>query len=152
MIFDSTHPPKGTVRDWLDARATADGIAVVFPETSETLTWRSLRDDARDMAQKMAISPPNATRLVKQMEAKGLVRRARSQTSNRVVLVCLTERGASVDRACGQKLEAALRASVDAVLNEADRERLRALLNRICDTGSAKDIDRKPTPGWAAQN
>ena len=54
MIFDPAHPPKGTVRDWLDARATADGIAVVFPETSETLTWRSLRDDARDMAQKMA--------------------------------------------------------------------------------------------------
>lgn len=54
MIFDPAHPPKGTVRDWLDARATADGIAVVFPETSETLTWRSLRDDARDMARKMA--------------------------------------------------------------------------------------------------
>ena len=54
MIFDPANPPKGTVRDWLDARATADGIAVVFPETSETLTWRSLRDDVRDMAQKMA--------------------------------------------------------------------------------------------------
>ena len=54
MIFDPAHPPKGTVRDWLDARATADGIAVVFPERSETLTWRSLRDDVRDMAQKMA--------------------------------------------------------------------------------------------------
>jgi acyl-CoA synthetase (AMP-forming)/AMP-acid ligase II len=54
MIFDPAHPPKGTVRDWLDARATADGIAVVFPETSETLTWRGLRDEARDMAQKMA--------------------------------------------------------------------------------------------------
>mgnify|MGYP005990051245 FL=1 len=54
MIFDPAVPPKGTVRDWLDARANADRIAVVFPETSDTLTWRSLRDDARDMAQKMA--------------------------------------------------------------------------------------------------
>jgi DNA-binding MarR family transcriptional regulator len=126
----------------------------LLPGEMDVLLALAKTEDMRmgDMAQKMAISPPNATRLVKQMEAKGLVRRARSQTSNRVVLVCLTERGASVDRACGQKLEAALRASVDAVLNEADRERLRALLNRICDTGSAKDIDRKPTPGWAAQN
>jgi acyl-CoA synthetase (AMP-forming)/AMP-acid ligase II len=54
MIFDPAHPPKGTVRDWLDARANTDGIAVVFPETSETLTWRILRDEARHMAQKMA--------------------------------------------------------------------------------------------------
>ncbi|MGB3179519.1 MAG: AMP-binding protein [Albidovulum sp.] len=54
MIFDAAHPPKGTVRDWLDARADADGVAVVFPETSETLTWRTLRDEARNMARKMA--------------------------------------------------------------------------------------------------
>jgi acyl-CoA synthetase (AMP-forming)/AMP-acid ligase II len=53
MIFDAAHPPKGTVRDWLDARADADGVAVVFPETSEILTWRILRNEARDVAQKM---------------------------------------------------------------------------------------------------
>lgn len=54
MIVDPTTPPNGTVRDWLDARADADGIAVHFPETGQNLTWRNLRDDARTLAQKMA--------------------------------------------------------------------------------------------------
>lgn len=54
MIFDPEHPPKGTVRDWLNARASGDSIAVVFPETAETLTWRILRDEARELARKMA--------------------------------------------------------------------------------------------------
>ena len=54
MIFDPVVPPLGTVRDWLDARANGNGIAVVFPETGETLTWRILRDDARATAQQMA--------------------------------------------------------------------------------------------------
>ncbi|MCK0097133.1 AMP-binding protein [Yoonia sp. F2084L] len=51
MIFQKAAPPKGTVRDWLDARASSDDIAIVFPETNETLSWRALRDRARDMAQ-----------------------------------------------------------------------------------------------------
>ncbi len=50
MIFDPAAPPQGTVRDWLDARAETDDIAVVFPETAEQLSWRALRDTARDMA------------------------------------------------------------------------------------------------------
>lgn len=51
MIFEAATPPQGTVKDWLDARAKSDGIAIVFPETGECLNWRSLRDTARDMAQ-----------------------------------------------------------------------------------------------------
>lgn len=54
MMFDPALPPTGTVRDWLDARANGDDIAVVFPETAQTLTWRTLRDEARDLARKMA--------------------------------------------------------------------------------------------------
>ena len=51
MIFEKAAPPKGTVKDWLDARALEDGTAVFFPETGESLSWRALRDDARKMAQ-----------------------------------------------------------------------------------------------------
>ncbi|MEP5154317.1 AMP-binding protein [Planktotalea sp.] len=51
MIFDAASPPKGTVKDWLDARAQSDEIAFVFPETGESLGWRGLREAARDMAQ-----------------------------------------------------------------------------------------------------
>ncbi len=39
-------PPKGTVRDWLDARADAGGIAIVFPELDYELSWQELRNDA----------------------------------------------------------------------------------------------------------
>ena len=42
MKFDPTTPPVGSVRDWLDARATNGGTAFVFPETGETLTWDAL--------------------------------------------------------------------------------------------------------------
>lgn len=50
MIFDPISPPKGTVRDWLDTRAESDGTAIVFPETGDALSWRSLRDQARQTA------------------------------------------------------------------------------------------------------
>jgi len=51
MIFEAATSPQGTVKDWLDARAESDGVAIVFPETGAHLDWRSLRDSARDMAQ-----------------------------------------------------------------------------------------------------
>ena len=50
MKFDPATPPEGTVRDWLDARATAGGVAVVFPETGDAIGWRELRDLARTTA------------------------------------------------------------------------------------------------------
>lgn len=53
MIFAKDQPPTGTVRDWLDARAATPQIAVVFPETGDTLTWTVLRDTARAMARGM---------------------------------------------------------------------------------------------------
>ena len=50
MIYTANQPPQGTVRDWLDARAADGGVAIVFPETGETLSWTDLRDTAHDMA------------------------------------------------------------------------------------------------------
>lgn len=51
MNLDKTTPPSGTVRDWLDARADVGGVAIVFPETGEALTWQVLRDEARANAE-----------------------------------------------------------------------------------------------------
>ncbi|MEM9581192.1 MAG: AMP-binding protein [Pseudomonadota bacterium] len=51
MIFSPDHSPGGTVRDWLDARAGDGGVAVVFPETGERLTWDGLQAEAARMAQ-----------------------------------------------------------------------------------------------------
>ncbi|KIC44939.1 class I adenylate-forming enzyme family protein, partial [Tateyamaria sp. ANG-S1] len=50
MTLDRERPPRGMVRDWLDARAEAGGVAVVFPETGEVLEWVALRDEARAAA------------------------------------------------------------------------------------------------------
>ena len=51
MIVDPQSPPRGTVRDWLDARAQSGGVAIVFPESKEELTWSDLRDEARSTAE-----------------------------------------------------------------------------------------------------
>lgn len=53
MIFTPEHPPRGTVRDWLTARAADGGTAMVFPETGEALTWAELRATAERMARGM---------------------------------------------------------------------------------------------------
>lgn len=53
MIFLKDHPPQGTVRDWLDARAKAGQTAIVFPETGEELGWTELRDTAARLARGM---------------------------------------------------------------------------------------------------
>ncbi len=50
MKLSPDHPPRGTVRDWLDARAGAGGAAIVFPETGARLDWAGLRDAARGFA------------------------------------------------------------------------------------------------------
>ncbi len=51
MIVDKATPPEGTVKDWLDARAATSDTAMIFPETGESIDWRSLRDTASAMAQ-----------------------------------------------------------------------------------------------------
>lgn len=50
MNLDQHLPPKGTVRDWLDARARTGGTGFVFPAQSEELTWRELRAAAASIA------------------------------------------------------------------------------------------------------
>ena len=53
MILDADTPPAGTVRDWLDHRAstTGDAVAYVFAEAGDApLTWHELRDHAARIA------------------------------------------------------------------------------------------------------
>ncbi len=50
MIFDVSSPPKGTIRDWLDARADEGGLGFVFPEDDDSLEWGELRNTAREIA------------------------------------------------------------------------------------------------------
>ncbi|MEP2027427.1 MAG: AMP-binding protein [Paracoccaceae bacterium] len=50
MNYSADVPPAGTVRDWLDYRATQGGTAIVFPEDGSSLDWAALRDNARAIA------------------------------------------------------------------------------------------------------
>ncbi len=45
-----TEPPKGTVRDWLDLRASQGGTGFVFPDGAPDLTWCELRKTAYRVA------------------------------------------------------------------------------------------------------
>ncbi|MEM9144954.1 MAG: AMP-binding protein [Pseudomonadota bacterium] len=50
MRLEPDHPPRGTVRDWLDHRAEVGGPAMVFPEDGSQLSWAELREAARRVA------------------------------------------------------------------------------------------------------
>jgi len=50
MNLNPDIPPRGTIRDWLDHRAAEGGVACVFPEGEEDLTWQALRRDAAAIA------------------------------------------------------------------------------------------------------
>ncbi|MEX0348218.1 MAG: AMP-binding protein [Paracoccaceae bacterium] len=43
-------PPKGTVRDWLDHRASHGGTGFVFPDGAPDLSWGELRETSRRIA------------------------------------------------------------------------------------------------------
>ncbi|WP_299775414.1 class I adenylate-forming enzyme family protein [uncultured Tateyamaria sp.] len=76
MILDRNTPPKGTVKDWLDARADTGGVAIVFPETGDTLDWRTLRDEARAAAEGLAgqgVAPGESVAIVHPNGRAGVV-------------------------------------------------------------------------------
>ena len=50
MKFDQKKPPEGTIRDWLDYRAKCGGVAMVFPESGDTLRWDILHTKANSIA------------------------------------------------------------------------------------------------------
>ena len=50
MNMDRHNPPEGTVRDWLEHRATGARMAFVFTDGSENLTWTELTFAARNIA------------------------------------------------------------------------------------------------------
>ncbi|WP_299556100.1 AMP-binding protein [uncultured Tateyamaria sp.] len=50
MKLERHAPPRGTIRDWLDARAVSGGTAIVFPETDTALSWRDLQSAAQGFA------------------------------------------------------------------------------------------------------
>lgn len=49
-MISAEKPPQGTLRDWVDHRASTGGTAFVFPEDDSRLDWDELRDTAARIA------------------------------------------------------------------------------------------------------
>ncbi|GAW35260.1 hypothetical protein RA2_02320 [Roseovarius sp. A-2] len=56
MTLDPNSLPGGTIRDWLDLRAGAGGVSVVFPETGTRMTWAELREATMGLARMLTAS------------------------------------------------------------------------------------------------
>lgn len=84
-----------------------------------------------EMARAMLVSAPNATRIVKQLEARGLAQRGPSAQSDREVIVRLTEKGEQAFRVCLPQLETELQGTMDAALSKVEQEQLFELLQKL---------------------
>lgn len=76
MKLERSTPPKGTVRDWLDARALADEIAIVFPESQSSLSWKDLRAEASALAKGLAglgVQPGESVAIVHPNGREGVI-------------------------------------------------------------------------------
>ncbi|MFK7761736.1 MAG: AMP-binding protein [Roseobacter sp.] len=50
MKIDPDVPPRGTIREWLDHRAKAEGTAFFFTDNGASLTWQEVRSHAHRVA------------------------------------------------------------------------------------------------------
>lgn len=84
-----------------------------------------------DMARAMLVSAPNATRIVKQLEDRGLAQRGPSAKSDREVIVRLTVKGEDAFRACLPQLETELQGALDSALLDGEQDQLYQLLRKL---------------------
>lgn len=87
-----------------------------------------------DLAARMLTSAPNVTRLVKSLEARGLVERRRNPDSEREVIATLTTKGEAVFREAYPQVYAAWTKIFDAIYSRAEQKQLAALLERLTQT------------------
>lgn len=77
------------------------------------------------------ISPSNTTHTVKKLELTGLVARQRSSTSERMVMVSLTDTGQQIFKACYPRILMTVEADLEQRLNTAERATLAKLLEKL---------------------
>lgn len=100
----------------------------------------------KDLAQAMITSAPNVTRVCAVMEAKGLVQRRRSETSDREVLASLTPAG---ERLFEDVFAPTVNYSaniLDTGLSRGELETLAALLEKLVATTRAPEAGAPPAP------
>lgn len=84
-----------------------------------------------DLASRMLTSAPNVTRIVKAVEAKGLVERARNPASDREVVARLTAAGERIFTAAYPAAYRYWKKTFEALYSEEEMETLAALLARL---------------------
>ncbi len=84
-----------------------------------------------DVAHRLSISPPNATRIVKPLEEKRLVWRSRAENSDREVIARLTDEGFSVHERCSPQIVGEAKALFDTALSPEEQSVLLSLLQKL---------------------
>jgi DNA-binding MarR family transcriptional regulator len=96
-----------------------------------------------ELARRMHVEVPTATRMTKRMEATGLLDRTTDANDRRVVRIALTERGRALREELPGLLDGiALHALRD--LTPAERDQLITLLGRVADAMAAPTVYREP--------
>jgi DNA-binding MarR family transcriptional regulator len=113
-------------------REVADATGISFGRTRAVRRLARAPMSMRDLADALGIDPPNATTLVADLEAQGLVRRRPHPTDGRAKLVEATRKG----KALARRADAILAAPPPALsaLPTADLEALRRILERAFAT------------------
>ena len=109
-------------------REVSDALGMSFGRTRAIRRLARRPMSMRELAEAMGIDPPNATVLVSDLEAQGLVRRKPHPTDGRAKVVEATRKG----KALARKADAILATPPDALteLPVQDLETLRRILER----------------------
>jgi DNA-binding MarR family transcriptional regulator len=95
---------------------------------------------ASELADRLLVTGPSITSLVDTLEGKGYLRRVRSESDRRVVLVELTDRARPVvDEYLAEVTT--LHAAEFAIFSERERRQLARLLHRLADHIATLDVD-----------
>jgi DNA-binding MarR family transcriptional regulator len=135
---------RGLVNDFMSHFRAADGAAVNGPHATlschELSIVERLGDGGpammRQLAEHLNLAANTVTTLIDQMEARGLVRRQRSEEDRRVVKVELTEAGRVSYKGAVTEMLSALRAMLKA-LDPGEQETFLGLFRKIARGGAA---------------
>jgi len=117
-------------------RAVAEAVGMPFGRARAVRRLARSPMSMRELADALGIDPPNATVLVSDLEAQGLVRRRPHPTDGRAKVVEATRRGKALARRADEILgtpPAAL-----AALDAGDLEQLRAILAKVSSSAGPR--------------
>ena len=117
------------VLDQTRRREVSEAVGMSFGRTRAIRRLARRPMSMRELAAAMGIDPANATGLVDDLEAKGLVRRGAHPTDRRAKVVEATRKGKTLARRADAILSAPPAAL--AALDAADLETLRQILERL---------------------